>query len=466
MHITRGLDIPILGQPKPEIDLAPDPQHVAVLGCDFHGLKPTMLVEKGTQVRRGAPLFEDKKNPGVIHTAPASGVVIDIHRGEKRRFLSCVIKVDIEQNRQDQKTPLFEPYPAENLLLNSHEKLVKERVVKSGLWPAFRTRPFSKTPSLDARPEAVFVSTHDSQPLAMNPGLIIDLHSHAFYVGLKVIHALTRRNIFLNKGENQNIPGDDLEFVTTEVWSGKHPSGLVGTHMHYLKPVNIDQVNWHIGYQDVVALGYLFDQGILWHTRYVALSGPASNQPRVLQTCQGASLDDILPNKEFKQQNPESESPKTDIRVISGSVLGGRTSQVPVNFLSRWSYQVTLIHEGKTRDFFLTKGWLSPGFHKFSVLGTYLGKFIPGYLFPMTTNTQGSRRSMVPIGLYEKVMPLDILGTYLLRALIAKDTERAQALGVLELDEADLALATFVCPGKYEYGPILRENLELIEKNG
>lgn len=461
MNITCGLDLPLAGAPSAELTDGPATRQVAVLGPDYHDLKPTMLVEVGDAVRLGDPLFEDKKNPGVIHTAPGSGTVKAIHRGERRSFLSCVIEIEAAADAQDASRQIYEPYPEDNLVASEHSDFVKDRVVKSGLWPALRTRPFSKTPSLQASPQGVFVSTIDTHPLALDPAGVIGEHEAAFAVGLKALYGLTHKPIYLNTAVNQHIPGHDFSFVTHTTWSGKHPAGLVGTHMHYLLPVSLDHVNWHIGYQDLIALGYLFLEGRIWTTRYVALGGPMAAQPRMIKTRLGACLDLII---EGEMKVPSEEA--STVRVISGSVLGGRRAAPPVHFLSRWSNQISLLAEGTQRDFFLTKGWLSPGFHKFSLLGTYFGKFVPGYLFPMNTSTQGSKRSMVPIGLYEKVMPLDIIPTYLLRALISQDTERAQALGALELDEEDLALCTFVCPGKYEYGPILRENLRNIETNG
>lgn len=459
MYIRRGLDIPIAGAPSSEMSRAGKPKQIAVVGADYHDLKPTMLVTEGDQVRLGDPLFNDKKNPSVVFTAAGSGTVTAINRGEKRSFVSLVIDLDEKTDAEDVNKQLFEAYPEENLLATSHRPFIKDRILKSGLWTALRTRPYSKIPEVDSSPQAVFISTLDTHPLAPNPYQIIYEHKQAFACGLKVLYALTHKPIFINKGINQDIPGQDLDFVTTTTWHGKHPAGLVGTHMHALMPVNADHVNWHIGHQDLIALGYLFTKGLIWTTRYAAITGPMAAHPRILITRLGAYLDDILSHNEYRHTH-------NSVRVISGSVLGGRTARPPVNFLSRWSQQICLVEEGTQRDFFLTKGWLSIGFHKFSMLGTYIGKFIPGMRFPMTTSTQGSKRSMVPIGLYEKVMPMDILPTYLLRALISQDTERAQELGALELDEEDLALCTFVCPGKYEYGPILRDNLRFIEKNG
>ena len=459
MYISKGLDLPLKGLPSTVVDQGAQVDHVALLGPDYHGMCPTMKVEPGTQVSLGDELFEDKKNPGVVFCAPASGEVKKVHRGDKRAFLSCVIAVDHSRDKEDQKKSFFDPWTLEGIAKASCDQL-KERMVQAGLWSALRTRPFSKTPLLSSKPRGVFVSTLDTRPLAMDPQVVICQHQEAFVAGLSVLAGVAECDVYLNIGLNQRIPGQELSFVKVTTWEGKHPAGLVGTHMHMLLPVDLEHVNWHIGYQDVMALGYLFLEGRYWVYRYVALTGPCAHSPRILKTRLGACLTELLDGgKEVSLQMDQ-------VRVISGSVLGGRWAQKPVDYLSRWSHQVCLLEEGVRRDFFLTKGWLSPGFHKFSILGTYLGKFIPGYLFAMNTSTQGSKRAMVPIGMYEKVMPLDILPTYLLRALIAQDTERAQELGALELDEEDLALCTFVCPGKYEYGPVLRHNLEDIEKNG
>ncbi|MCY4444345.1 MAG: Na(+)-translocating NADH-quinone reductase subunit A [Proteobacteria bacterium] len=475
MHISTGLDIPIKGSPRHVVDQLKPVSSYALLARDYHGMRPTMHVRVGDEVKLGDILFEDKKQPGVSFVSPASGKVTAIHRGERRTFLSCVIKSSAKHLEDDDglsKKAFFTPIdPGTLASLSSAD--IRRRLLDSGLWTAIRRRPFSKTPAVDEQPRAVFVSTVDSRPLAFNPQIVIAEHSEAFDAGLGVLHGLTGKDIYLNTAPNQSVP--NKPFIHHEEWQGKHPCGLVGTHMHMLLPVSLTHVNWHVGYQDVIAMGYLFIKGCHWLDRYVALCGPVVDNPRIIKTRLGACLSELvgqehinlkgLTTAPYDQLSP-TENKKNRIRVISGSVLGGHTAREAHDYLSRFDYQVTLLAEGHERDFFLTKGWLSPGFHKFSLLGTYLGKFVPGYLFPMTTSTQGSKRAMVPIGLYEKVMPLDILATYLLRALIAKDTQRAQELGALELDEEDLALATFVCAGKYEYGPILRDNLTDIEKNG
>ena len=451
MKVKKGLDLPIKGSPSTDIDGSCSVTHVAVTGPDYNGMKPTMHVEVGDKVKLGQLIFVDKKQPGVNYTAPASGEVVAINRGEKRAFLSLVIKVAGDE----QET--FKSFSKDQLLGLSVDE-VRQQLIASGLWTSFRTRPFSRTPAVDSAPASIFVSTIDTRPLSANPGLIIDRHPAEFKAGLEVLSKLTDGKIFLNKAANQIIPGAEAHFVETNTWEGPHPAGLDGTHIHELMPVSVNRTVWTVGYQDVIAIGSLFLTGQIFTTRYVALGGPAAKNPRILKTRLGACLTELLAS--------EKKETEYEARTISGSVLDGRTSDGSLCYLSRWSNQVTLLEEGHKREFFLIDGWLSPGLNKYSLTNSYFGRLIPGLKFNFTTTTNGSKRSMVPIGQYEKVMPLDIIPTYLLRSLISRDTETAQQLGCLELDEEDLALCTFVCPGKYEYGPILRENLEKIERDG
>ncbi len=236
-------------------------------------------------------------------------------------------------------------------------------------------------------------------------------------------------------------------------FDGPHPAGLAGTHVHFLEGVSAQKTVWTIGYQDVIAIGRLFLDGRLYTERVVALSGPQVENPRLLRTRLGADLQALC----------AGQLKNGDNRIISGSVLGGRQVQGGTAYLGRYHNQVSVLLEGRHREFM---GWFSPGFKKHSTLGIYFTSFFGTKPLPMTTNTNGSERAMVPVGTYEKVMPLDILPTQLLRALVVGDTTMAQALGCLELEEEDLALCSYVCPGKYEYGPILRDNLTRIEKEG
>nr|WP_297459183.1 Na(+)-translocating NADH-quinone reductase subunit A [uncultured Halomonas sp.] len=447
IEVKRGLDLPIVGAPEQRIDDVRPVRHVAVLGTDYVGMKPTMEVREGDRVKLGELLFTDKKNPGVRFTAPAAGEITAINRGEKRRLLSVVIKVD------DQEESVEMTAHGTDKLESLERQVVVDQLVESGLWTALRMRPYSRSPALDAIPASIFVTAIDTHPLSADPALIINEQPEAFANGLKVLTRLTEGQVFLCHAPDASLPGTEVAGVQAESFKGPHPAGLVGTHIHFLSPVSLRRQVWHVGYQDVIAIGTLFAEGRLDTRRVVAVGGPRASQPRLLRTRLGASSSELLEG--------EITGADDDTRVISGSVFGGTTAEGALSYLGRFDNQFSLLEEGHQRIFM---GWLSPGRQRHSVLGIYLSRLTGLSSFAPTTTTNGSERAMVPVGSYETVMPLDILPTQLLRSLIVGDIEMAMQLGCLELDEEDLALCTYVCPGKYEYGPILRDNLTMIEK--
>ncbi|WP_218313449.1 Na(+)-translocating NADH-quinone reductase subunit A [Halomonas sp. 18071143] len=446
IEVKKGLDLPITGAPEQRVEDAQLVRHVAILGTDYVGMKPTMEVQAGDKVKLGQLLFTDKKVDGVRFTAPAAGEVVAINRGEKRRLLSVVIKVD-----ENEEAMTFASHDRGTLGQLDRQTVV-DQLVESGLWTALRTRPFSRTPAIDSVPADIFVTAVDTHPLSADPALIINENSQAFEDGLKVLTRLTEGNVFLCTGANASLPGSDVSGVKTESFAGPHPAGLVGTHIHYLSPVALHKKVWHIGYQDVIAFGKLFVEGKLDVSRIVAVGGPRAEKPRLLRTRVGASTQELLAGEVIQ---PE------DTRVISGSVFSGFAAEGNITYLGRFHNQISLLEEGNKRTFM---GWLSLGANRHSIMGIYLSRFKGLSNYAPTTSTNGSERAMVPVGNYERVMPLDIMPTQLLRSLIVGDIEVAMQLGCLELDEEDLALCTYVCPGKYEYGPILRDNLTMIEK--
>ncbi|AIA75865.1 MAG: Na(+)-translocating NADH-quinone reductase subunit A [Vreelandella alkaliphila] len=446
IEVKKGLDLPITGAPEQRIEDARPVRHVAILGTDYVGMKPTMEVQEGDKVKLGQLLFTDKKIDGVRFTAPASGEVVAINRGEKRRLLSVVIKVD-----ENEEAMTFASHDRDALGQLERQSVV-DQLVESGLWTALRTRPFSRTPAIDSTPTDIFVTAVDTHPLSADPAVVINENSQAFEDGLKVLTRLTEGNVFLCTGANASIPGGNVSGVKTESFAGPHPAGLVGTHIHYLSPVALHKKVWHIGYQDVIAFGKLFVEGKLDTSRIIAVGGPRAENPRLLRTRIGASTEELLAGEVIKPD---------DTRVISGSVFSGASAEGSLTYLGRFHNQVSLLEEGNKRTFL---GWMSTGANRHSVMGIYISKIKGLSNYAPTTSTNGSERAMVPIGAYEAIMPLDVMPTQLLRTLIVGDIEVAMQLGCLELDEEDLALCTYVCPGKYEYGPILRDNLTMIEK--
>lgn len=447
-RINKGLDVPIANPPEQKIYDGLEIRTVAVVGTDYIGLKPTMAVAEGDKVKRGTLLFTDKKNPGVKFTSPAAGTVQSVNRGEKRAFQSVVISVDGDE------AETFKSVGNADVTSLSRDEVV-ENLVDSGLWTALRQRPYSKIPAIDSKPNSIFITATDTNPLCAKPEVIIAEREQDFRFGVQVIRHLTDGKVFLVSCPGVTLPGEELADVDDVEFEGPHPAGLVGTHIHFLDPVNANKNVWHINYQDVMAIGHLFLTGELDSRRVIALAGPAVYKPRLVRTLLGASIKELT----------FGELAGGDLRVISGSVLSGRAvTEGPLGFLSRYHLQVSAIVEGREREFL---GWQKPGLDKFSLRKIFASAFLkPDQKYKFTTSTGGSKRAMVPIGMYEDVMPLDIIPTFLLRSLIIEDTDQANALGALELDEEDLALCTFVCPGKYEYGTMLRKSLSLIESEG
>lgn len=447
IKIRRGLDLPLAGEPRQEVAAGPRIHTVAVLGPDYIGMKPTMAVSEGDRVRKGQLLFTDKKTEGVRYTAPAGGVVKAINRGHKRALLSVEIEV-----AEHEDEVVFTAHGRDQLGALSRDA-VRAQLVESGEWTALRTRPFGRVPALDSEPASIFVTAMDTNPLAADPDVIIAAAEQDFRDGLKVLSRLTDGPVWVCRAATSKLPSFAGGQVREESFAGPHPAGNASTHIHFLDPVGPRKTVWVVNYQNVIAIGRLFTTGRLHTDRVVALAGPQVREPQLLRTRVGASLLELTRDRLKDGDN----------RIINGSVFNGATARGPVAFLSRTATQVTVLREGRERALF---GYLSPGLRRHSVMGIYLSGLLPKRRLELTTTTNGSERAMVPLGNYEAVMPLDILATQLLRALVVGDTDTAQALGALELVEEDLALCTYVCVGKYEYGPILRDNLTRIELEG
>lgn len=445
INIKKGLDLPISGSPQQVIHDAPAIKSVAILGEEYIGMRPTMHVRVGDTVKKGQVVFEDKKNPGVKYTAFASGVVKEVNRGAQRVLQSVVIEINGDDSVE------FSSYTSQQIASLERETVVNT-LVDSGMWTALRTRPFSRVPAVDSVPNSIFVTAIDTNPLAADPSVVIDEQKQAFKDGLAVLSRLTSK-VFVCKSSNASVDIGSVTGVETKEFGGVHPAGLVGTHIHFVDPVGVSKTVWHLNYQDVIAFGKLFTDGKLYTDRVISLAGPVVKNPCLVRTRLGANIDELTTGKLEDGAH----------RTISGSVLAGNSASGPTSFLGRYHNQISVLEEGTEKELF---GWLKPGSDKFSITRAYLSHLSPKKLFGFTTSTGGSDRAMVPIGNYERVVPLDVIPTVLLRDLIVGDTDRAIQLGCLELDEEDLALCTFVCPGKYEYGPILRECLNTIEKEG
>lgn len=447
VRVRKGLNIPIAGEPEQRIYDADPVGWVGLSVRDFRVQRPRLLAEVGGRVVLGQPLLVDKNNPDVMFTSPGCGEVVAIHRGDRRALQTIVIRLEGEEQAS------FIAHGSEALGKLDRD-MVRDVLLRSGAWTAFRTRPFGKVPRADASPHSIFVTATDTNPLAADPRIVLAERAQEFRDGLAVISRLTDGEVHVCQGPGPSLLLPPIEAVKPAVFEGPHPSGLVGTHIHFLDPVSQHKSVWHLHYQDVVAIGVLFRTGTIHTERVISLGGPLVRRPRLLRTRVGASTQDLI----------EGEVEPVPCRVLSGSILGGRRAAGRARYLGPYDLQLSVLHEDDTRHFL---DWLAPGLTKYSAIRAFAAALRPkDHRFALTTSQQGSPRAMVPIGNFERVMPLDILPVPLLKALIVQDTESAKALGCLELEEEDLALCSFVCCSKYEYGWYLRQALKLIEKDG
>ena len=451
-NLKKGLDIPLVGAPELRIETPPPASRVALYAHEFHGLKPDMQVRPGDEVAQGQPLFSDRRYPEILYTSPASGVVEEVHRGRKRALLSVEVRVE------GQRQVAFPAFDGSELMTLSPET-VREQLLRSGLWTAFRTRPYSEVPPPTQEPDAIFITAMDTRPLSLDPAMVIQEEGENFRAGLSVLSRLSKAPLYVCTSPGTKLPLPNLENLCQAEFAGPHPAGLAGTHIHFLAPVTSDKVVWVIDYHHVIGVGTVFTTGHVPSTRVVALGGPLVSRPRLLRVLEGACVSEICEN-ELLSAKPADP----DVRMVCGSVLEGYEVENGRDFLGSFTYQVTALSNHCQQPIL---GWLRPGLNLFTVSRTLLSSLSGAKRkFSLACGQNGSPRSLIPLELYDRVFPLELLPVQMLKALLVRDTDTAQQLGCLELDEEDLALCSFVCPSKHEFGPVLRENLELIQREG
>ncbi len=443
--VTRGLDLPIAGAPAQVISAARAVTQVALLPADHLGTKPRLRVQVGDDVVLGQPIWQDRTHESIVVVAPGHGRIAAINRGERRVIQSIVIDLATSE-------PTATPMASWTARAATDRGALRALLLEAGLWVAFRTRPFSHVPAPDSDPSALFVNTMDTNPLAPNVEVIIAERRADFDRGLAALRTLTDAPLYVGRAVGSTA-GDGVKGVTTADFAGKHPAGMVGYHIHTLAPVSRTRIAWHIGAQDVIRIGQLVNTGTLDVSQVVALGGPPLTKPRLVRTRLGTSITELMEGEMTAPSTPHELAP----RVISGSVLTGRQATDPVfAFLSRFHQQISVLPEVRVRSFL---GWLGLRAPRYSAMPIYVGG---GASAGFDTRMHGGPRAMVPIGAYERVMPMDLMATHLLRAIALGDPEWAEELGVLELDEEDVALCSYVCPGKADFGGALRRVLETI----
>lgn len=443
VKLKKGLDIRIKGNAEKIFIKADTPQTYAVKPIDFPGLIPKLIVKPGNDVKAGSPLFYDKHKPEVKFTAPVSGKIVAINRGERRKILEVVIQADSEVKYESFKKAV----PSD---LSKEE--VKENLLNSGLWPFIRQRPYAIIANPADTPKAIFISAFDTAPLAPDYDFLVKGENDAFQNGIDALSKLTEGKIHLSL--NSSFPPSDVftkaKGVEFHYFKGPHPAGNAGIQIHYIDPVNKGDVVWYIGPWEVIMIGKLFIQGQIDISRIVALAGSEVDKPRYYKTYHGGNIEQVV------KGNINSKN----VRYISGNVLTG--THIPVNgYLGFYDSQISVIPEGNHYEFF---GWILPGFKKFSNAHSYPTWLMPGKQYTLHTNLNGGERAFVFSGEYEKVLPMDIFPVHLLKAILVEDIDLMENLGIYEVAEEDFALCEYVCTSKTEVQKILRNGFELMIK--
>lgn len=444
--IKKGRDLKLKGATEKKVVDIPLPKRIGIYPSEFRGIKPQLLVKEGDILKIGTPLFCDRAFPEIKLASPVSGKVSAINRGEKRALLDIAIETD-----QKNDVVIFDSFPKSEISSLSKEKIIKH-LLGAGLWPIIRQRPFSKIAHPADQPKSIFVHAMNTEPLAPDLDFILEGKEEHFQVGLDLLKKLTKGEVYLCVSacaKSKALVG--AKNVQMNSFAGPHPAGNVSTHIHSLDPIHKGDVVWYVEAQDVLRIAFLFLNGGYLAKKIVAITGEGVKNRFYASTVMGAPLSCLL-----------SGSNLEGMRCISGSVLAGKN--VGMNgYVGFYDSQVTVIPEGGKRTFL---GWLTPGFKECSFSKTFVSSFLPSREASLDTDKHGSGRAIVFNHIYDDLVPLDIMTFFLMRAVISGDIEEAEKLGLLECDEEDFALCSFACPSKTDVGGIIREGLDLIEKEG
>lgn len=439
IRIRKGLNIHLEGEAEKILATADPAETVAVSPDDFVGLIPKLLVKQGDEIQAGSPLFFDKQRPEIVFTSPASGEVVEIVRGEKRKILEVKILADKETRHIDFGT-------ANPGSLNREQ--VVEKLLKSGAWTLLRQRPYGIIPSPASKPKAIFISAFDTSPLAADNDFIVHGQGELFQTGLNAIAKLTDGKVHLNvNGEGK--PSEvftNSKNVQINKFSGPHPAGNVGIQIHHISPINKGETVWYLYPQDILTIGKLFSRGILDLTRLVAVCGSEVKKPKYYKLLAGSSVKNVLKGNVNEGKN----------RYISGNPLTGKKIKQE-GYLGFYDSQITVIPEGDEPEFM---GWLAPGLDKFSASRTFFSWLMPNKKYKLNSNLHGEHRAYVVTGQYEAVLPMNIYPVQLIKAIMAEDLEMMEGLGIYEVAEEDFALCEFVCTSKTEVQKIIRKGLD------
>ena len=439
----KGVNIRLKGVAQPNVNQCEQPDLFALRPIDFPSLTPKVIAKPGMKVKIGTTVFFDKKNPSIKFVSPISGTVSDILRGEKRKILQINI-----QNDHKNETEVL---PNIDLDTISREALI-EYLCESGLWPFIQQRPYGVFANPSETPKSIFISFFDSAPLAPDLEFLMADKTEILIKAISCVAKLTDGPVYLGFKENSSLKKNFSSIDNTNIItiSGPHPAGNVGTLINKYDPINKDEIIWTLNPQALLHIGDTISKGHFSAERTIALVGSEVKTPAYYQTYLGSAVSSFISN----QLNSDN------VRVISGNVLTGKNIGKD-GVLGFVDTHVSIIPEGNHHEFF---GWLLPGLKKFSVSKTFITYLFPKKKYVIDTNLHGGRRAFVVTGEYEKVCPIDILPQHLIKAIIIKDIDKMEQLGIYEVVEEDMALCEFVCTSKIEVQAILRQGLDMMRE--
>ncbi len=448
--ISKGYDIPMKGSAQETLQVPPAPKFVALKPTDFKGIKPRLVVQVGDEVSVGTPLVEDKGDDRIQLVSPGGGKVVAVNRGRRRRLDEVVIELASDEARIE-----FEARSLSEIQGWNDRAEIQNTFFAAGLWPLIVQRPFARIATPDVEPQAIFVSAINTEPIAANPIFLIKDRQPDFEAGIEILSKLTSGciHICLPKSPDLDLPWlTEAKHSCIHRFSGPHPTSSFGTLIHNVEPITSEKIAWTLKANDVADIGKFFLTGNFPTDRTIAITGESIPEPQYLKTRLGAHVPTLLPK----------DLSDSDHRVISGGVLAG-TKIHREGFLGFYDTTLTVIPEGGKRRLF---GWLDPGLSRSSFSRAFVSGAIEGGEYSFDTSLNGDKRAIVPIGTYESVMPLDIEPTFLFKSLLYGDLEEAQKLGLLEVAEEDVALCSYVCHSKMDFGSLVRQALDQYEKEG
>jgi len=449
VKLRKGFDINLAGKAENKVSDSHISRTYAIKPTDFIGMqRPKAILEVGDSVKAGTPILLDKKNESVNYVAPVSGEIVDIKRGEKRKLLEIVILADKTVEYES-----FNKYSSSDLAKVNKDDL-KAQMLNAGVWPNIIMRPFGVVANSDDTPKSIFISGFDSSPLAPDYNIIFKGEEKAFQAGVDVLKKFTSGNIHVNVNAADEVSPVFLtaEKVQVNKFVGKHPVGNVGVQIHHIDPIAKGDIVWTVSPGGVIQIGKLFLEGKYDASKTIAVVGSEVNNPQYYKTYAGAAV------KTFTEGTLKTDH----VRYVSGNVLTGE-SIGEEGYLGFYSNQFTVLPEG---DHYQFMGWIAPTFNKLSFHKSFgLFSFLNGSKkeYVLDTNTHGEPRAFVQTGEFEKVVPMDILPTHLIKAILAEDFDEMEELGLYEVIEEDFALCEFIDVSKHHVQSIVREGLDLLQ---